>query len=207
VAADGEPLGEARTVALAVQAVLVHHAQGPVVVNFSATRAFDAVAAAAAVPLERTRTGEVHVTAAMRRNGAVAGGEHTGGIIIPGVHMCRDSYAGMAVLLERMALTGQSVRALDEALPRFYQQQMKITLAPDQAPQIMRRLRQAYAGHTCGHDDGLFVEWPDGWMHARRSNTEPVLRLIVEAATAEQAQARLAECCELAGIHGGQSNS
>lgn len=200
VSATGTPLGESRTVALAVQAVLAHHEQGPIVVNLSATRAFDAVATAAGVPLERTRTGEVHVTAAMRRCGAVAGGEHTGGIIIPGIHLCRDSYAGMALLLERMALTGQSVQALDAALPRFHQQQLKKTLAADQAPAIMRRLRQAYAGEKSRHDDGLYVEWPDGWIHARRSNTEPVLRLIAEAPTVGDAKARLAELCRRAGL-------
>ena len=189
----GEPLGEERTVALALQSVLAQHDIGPIAVNLSATRAFDDLARQFGVPLERARTGEVHVTAAMRRTGAVAGGEHTGGIIVPAVHCGRDSYTGMALLLERMALTGRSLRSLDQTLPRYYSAKASLPLRTDQASRIMRRLRQAYDGNRLHQKDGLYVEWPDGWLQVRRSNTEPVLRLIVEGPTPEAATQRLAE--------------
>jgi phosphomannomutase len=189
----GRPVGEEITVALAVRAVLAHHEKGPVAANLSSGKSVEDVAHSFGCEITRTKTGEIHVSETMLKIGAVVGGEHTGGIIIPAVHPCRDSYGGMAVILEMMALTGRSISDLCAEIPRYCLMKDKLSIGAQHAPGILRRLRREYEGHPMNYLDGLYIDFGDRWVHVRRSNTEPVLRIIAEAPTAEGSAALIAE--------------
>ncbi len=185
---QGRAIGEQITVALAVKAILALHGKGPVAANLSSGKSIERVVEKEGCPLIRTRTGEVHVTEAILRAGAVAGGEHTGGIIIPAIHPCRDSYGGMAVILEYMAHTGRSVSDLCRDIPTYALIKERVPITADRAPRILRRIRRAYQHEKLIFLDGVYVDFGDRWVHVRRSNTEPVLRVIAEAPTNTESQ-------------------
>ncbi len=182
----GRPIGEEITVALAVSAVLRNHAQGPVAANLSSGKSVEHVARQGGGEIAWTKTGEIHVSETMRTIGAVVGGEHTGGIIIPAIHPCRDSYGGMAVILELLALTGKTVSQLCADIPQYCLIKDKVPIGAEHAPGILRQVRRAYEGHPMRFLDGVYVDFGDRWVHVRRSNTEPVLRIIAEAPTREE---------------------
>ncbi len=186
---QGRPLGEDLTLALAVRQVLSAHARGPVVANLCTSRVVEAAAAPFGAPVERTRIGEIHVSERMLAVGAVVGGENNGGVIVPAVHPCRDSFVGMALVLELMASTGLALSALRDELPRFAVTKRKVPVSAADAPAMLRAVRRAYAGRPVNLDDGVFIDFGDRWAHARRSNTEPILRVVVEAPGAEAADA------------------
>ena len=189
----GRPVGEEITVALAVRAVLAHHGKGPVAANLSSGQSVEAVARSFGCEVTRTQTGEIYVSETMLKIGAVVGGEHTGGIIIPAIHPCRDSFGGMAVILEMMALTGRTISDLCAEIPRYCLMKDKLSIGAQHAPGILRRLRREYEGHPMNFLDGLFIDFGDRWVHVRRSNTEPVLRIIAEAPTEEGSAALITE--------------
>jgi phosphomannomutase len=188
----GVPIGEDLTLALAVWQVLEKHDSGPVAVNLITSKAVEVVARQRGADVVRTRVGETHVSRTMLDIGAVVGGENNGGVIVPRIHPCRDSFAGMALVLELMASTGQSVSSLRDAIPEFAVIRKKLKVRPEQAPGLLRRLRRHYAGQRLSFLDGVFVDLDDAWVHARRSNTEPVIRITAEAASPERAN-QLAE--------------
>jgi phosphomannomutase len=189
----GRPIGEDLTPALAAWQVLEHHERGPVAVNLSTSKAVDDVARRFGVPVHRTRIGEINVAEAMIEKGCVVGGEHNGGGMISAIHPCRDSFAGMAVLLERLALTGQTVSELRAAIPAYTVLRDKRPMTAYRATRILRELRRAYDPAKVLLLDGVYVDADDGWVHVRRSNTEAVLRVTVEASSHNTAETRLAE--------------
>ncbi len=191
----GEPIGEDCTVALAVYHVLRRN-PGPVVVNVSTSRMVDDIAAAHAVPVYRTRVGEIHVVEKMLHCGAVIGGEGNGGVILPSVNPCRDSFVGMALILDALAEHGGTLGALRTRIPSYAMVKEKLLCAArDMAPSL-RLLQDLYKGETVDLTDGVKVLWPDRWLHARPSNTEPILRLIAEAPTQPEAQSLLMHAIE-----------
>ena len=118
---------------------------------------------------------------------AVIGGEGSnGGIIFPAVHLCRDSYTGMAFLLDRMAETGESIGALAASLPRYFRKLGKVDYAHGRLGTLMQALEESFPGATSDRSDGLKLALPEGWIHVRASNTEPLLRLAAEAKSQEQ---------------------
>jgi phosphomannomutase len=183
----GEPIGEDLSLALAAWQVLERHERGPVAINLSTSKAVEHVARSRGVEVVRTRIGETHVAGAMLEIGAVVGGESNGGVIIPRIHPCRDSFAGMAVVLELMAATGKTISQLRAEIPEYVVVRDKIRVRPEQAPGALRQLRRIYADCKLNFLDGVFVDFGDAWVHARRSNTEPVIRITAEAATAAEA--------------------
>ncbi|MCS6771584.1 MAG: phosphoglucosamine mutase [Kiritimatiellae bacterium] len=185
----GEPIGEDLTLAFACKQVLEAHERGPVVINLSASRVVEDVARAAGCSVSRTRIGETHVARAMLESNAVIGGEHNGGVILPRIHPCRDSFAAMAIVLELMARTGKTVSQLRSEMPAYVVVRRKNTIRSEQVPVALRELRRAYSHRPMNFLDGCFIEFEDAWAHVRRSNTEPVLRITVEAPRAEQANA------------------
>ncbi|HBA83835.1 MAG TPA: phosphoglucosamine mutase [Verrucomicrobia bacterium] len=187
----GEPIGEDQTLALAVQQVLDAHEKGPVAINLATSKSVEFVARQRGVEVVKTRIGEINVSETMVRIGSVVGGEGNGGIIIPRMHPCRDSYIGMAVVLELMAMTGKTVSELRGAIPSYFMVKDKIRIRGEQAPEILRSLRRQYADKNPSLLDGIYIDFGDSWVHARRSNTEPVIRITAEAASPEEA-ARLA---------------
>jgi phosphomannomutase len=191
----GEPIGEDCTVALAVYHVL-RHRPGPVVVNASTSRMVDDIAAAHGVSVCRTRVGEIHVVEKMLQCGAVIGGEGNGGVILPSVNPCRDSFVGMALVLDALAELGGTISELRARIPSYAMVKEKLLCqARDMAPSL-RLLQDLFKGETLDLTDGVKVLWPDRWLHARPSNTEPILRLMAEAPTQQEAQSLLMQAIE-----------
>jgi phosphomannomutase len=179
----GVAIGEELTLVLAVKHVLAR-TPGPVVVNLSSTRAVDDVAAAAGVPVYRTRIGEINVVEELLEREAVIGGEGNGGVIWPAVHPCRDSFAAMGLILELMAVSGLSPARLKQEVPAYRMIKDKIPGSAEQAQRAVKALRKKYAGQgEIVTLDGLKILFQDSWVHLRPSNTEPIIRIVAEART------------------------
>ncbi len=190
----GNVLDNDDVLALAVDAVL-RRAPGDVVVNLTTSSVIDDIAARYGRRVWRTPVGEANVVETMQAVHAAIGGEGSnGGIIFPSVHLCRDSYTGMAFLLDRMADTGASIGALAASLPRYFRKLGKAPFVHGQLGSLMQALESSFPEAQCDRSDGLKLSLHDGWIHARASNTEPLLRLAAEA----RSQARLDELYERA---------
>jgi phosphomannomutase len=186
---EGRPIGEELTVALAVKHVLARN-RGPVVVNLSTTAIVDYIAAEFDCPVIRTRIGEVNVAEAMIASSAVIGGEGNGGVMVPAVHPCRDSFIGMGIALECLAEKGKTVSELVAELPRYVMVKRTVDCSTEIAHSIMTVLRkkQMDAGEVDTRD-GLKITYSDrSWVHIRPSNTEAVMRLTAESPSPEKAQ-------------------
>ena len=184
----GRPLGEDFTLTLGIQQVLNSHESGPVAVNLSSGKTVDYVTEQAGEQVTRTKIGEINVSETMLEIGAVAGGESNGGLIIPAVHPCRDSYVSMAIILEMLADTGKSASALKAAIPEYHIVKKKVKVSSDASLKILRTVRQYYQHGKLNLLDGVHVDFGDSWIHVRRSNTEPVIRIMAEAPTQEKAE-------------------
>ncbi len=188
---SGKPIGEDMTLAFAVQQVLDHHVKGPIAMHLATSRAVQDVAEQRHCAVTRTRIGEINVTEAMKAAGCVVGGEGNGGVIIPAVNPCRDSFVGMAVILELLALERKTVSEVRRSIPSYTLLKQKLRVRPEQVPDILRMLRRLHEKEKLNLLDGVFVEFKNAWVHVRPSNTEPVIRIVAEAPTAEEAQALL----------------
>ncbi len=185
---DGRILDNDEVLALVVDAVL-SRLPGDVVVNLTTSSVIDEVAAWHGRRVFRTPVGEANVVERMRAVNAVIGGEGAnGGIIFPAVHYCRDSYTGMAFLLDRMAETGEGIEALAQRLPRFTRLGMKTPFRRGMLGPVFREFEDTFADARFDRTDGLKIILDDGWLHVRASNTEPLLRLSVESRSAEKAR-------------------
>ena len=182
VSEKGRPIGEDYTLLLAALYVLGNE-PGPVVANLSSTLALQDVANRFNCPLFLTRIGEVNVTEVMQRENAVIGGEGNGGVIYPRINFARDSLVGMALVLYLMAETAQTVTEIVNSLPAFSMIKEKLACPSDKIPTVLKMLRQEYAGYQIDVRDGVKVVLPSGWFLVRGSNTEPIIRVIAEAAT------------------------
>ncbi|NWF85429.1 MAG: phosphoglucosamine mutase [Bryobacteraceae bacterium] len=172
--------------ALAVDIVL-RRTPGPVVVNLTTSAAIDDIGARFGCAVLRSPVGEANVVERMMRSRAVIGGEGSnGGIIFPGVQYCRDSYFGMALILDRMAETGLPLSALAAELPRYFRKMGKSGFEHGRLGRMMQELQERLPGAEVDRSDGLKLKAPDGWIHVRASNTEPVLRIAAEARTRER---------------------
>lgn len=192
--ADGDYLGEEYTVALCAKHVLSQR-PGPVVINCATSRMTDDVAAS--IPGStcfRSAVGEANVVDRMLAEKAVFGGEGNGGPIDPRVGWVRDSFVGMALILERMAESGKSLRELAAELPAYAILKSKLSLPAEAVKPAIARLIAAHPEASASELDGLRLDWPDGWLLFRPSNTEPIVRIIAEFPT----EARCAEVCEKA---------
>jgi phosphomannomutase len=187
VDAQGHPLGEDYTVALVARHVLGKN-PGPVVVDVSSSRMIDDVARDLGCPVYRTRVGEVNVVEKMLDCNARIGGESNGGVIAPAINPCRDSFVGMAFILEALATSSQSLDILRSQLPKYARATEQIPCrARDVAP-ALRLFRDRYGKEELDLTDGVKVNWPDRWLHVRGSNTEPILRIKAEAKTLAEAR-------------------
>lgn len=176
----GHYIGEELTLALAVRHRLAQQS-GPVVMNLSTSRAAEAVAESFGCPVHRTPVGEIHVVERMRAEGAAIGGEGNGGVIDPRVGFVRDSFVGMALVLDLMAETGEPLSKLVDALPAFAMVKEKYPLGGSPVGDAFGRICGAHPDARADLRDGLRLDWPDRWAHVRASNTEPIVRVIAEA--------------------------
>lgn len=188
VAENGMPIGEEYTVALAVQFVLSKK-KGPVVVNISTTRAVDDIASQFGVSVIRTKVGEIHVAKKMKECQAVIGGEGNGGVILPDVHLGRDAPVAVALTLQALAESGKTISHLWQSLPQYYIIKKKVSIDSGDPQRILQKLEMLYASEKINTMDGVKIEKSDSWIQIRKSNTEPILRIMAEAPTPEQALA------------------
>jgi phosphomannomutase len=140
----------------------------------------------------RTAVGEANVAEGMQRERAVIGGEGNGGVIYPAVNFGRDSLVGIALVLHLLADAGKPLSAIVGALPPAGMVKAQTTCPSQRVADVLRRVRQVYARHPMDLRDGVKVLLGDGWFHVRGSNTEPIIRVVAEAAT-ETAARGLAE--------------
>lgn len=190
----GSPIGEDMTIAFAAQQVLEKHRKGPVAVNLATSRSIQRIAEQHGCPFQFTKIGEINVSETMVAIGAAVGGEGNGGVIIPDIHPCRDSYAGMAIVLELLAHSGKTVSSLCAEIPRYVMVKEKIQIRGEMAGDILRGLRRRYEDKSITLIDGVHVEMDsDTRFLVRLSNTEPVIRIVTEAPDIERAQALAAD--------------
>jgi phosphomannomutase len=185
---NGRVLDNDDVLALAVQRALAV-VPGPVVVNLTTSSAIDDIALAFGRKVYRTPVGEANVVETMQAVKAAIGGEGSaGGVIFPAVQLCRDSFTAMAFLLDLMAESGKTVSELVAALPQYVRKSGKVAFAHGRLGGLMQALEEGFPEAEADRSDGLKLLWPDRWVHVRASNTEPILRVFVEAKTEEAAE-------------------
>ena len=206
----GRPIGEDYTLAFAVRAVLGGRRDGEadgrrssptlrpsapptVVVNLSTSRVVEDAAAAFGARFLRAPVGEANVARMIRDDKAVIGGEGNGGVILPAVHIGRDAPVGVALILEFLRREGRPVSAIVSGSPQYIIVKAKAPRGPDLGP-VYQGLRAKFPEAQADTRDGLRLAWPDRWVHARPSGTEPIVRFIAEAPTRAEAEA-LVEAC------------
>jgi phosphomannomutase len=186
VSDEGRAIGEDYTLALAARVVL-RHRRGPVVTNLSTSRVVEDVAVAAGVPVIRAPVGEVNVAVRMRTEKAPIGGEGNGGVILSEVHLGRDAPVGVALILQLLVEEGRPLSRVVKELPRYVIVKDKLDRPAASLDSVYNALRGAFPGAAADTQDGLRLAWPDRWVHVRPSGTEPIVRVIAEAPTAEEA--------------------
>ncbi|MDY0170984.1 MAG: phosphoglucosamine mutase [Thermoguttaceae bacterium] len=195
---NGRYLGEEYTVALCVDHILRQN-KGPVVINCSTSRMSQDLAECYGVPLVRSAVGEANVVDAMLEHNAIFGGEGNGGPIDPRVGLVRDSFVGMALLLDAMTARDASISQLADELPRYDIFKTKIELPPDEVAAGFDALEAHFCDAVSNRLDGLRLDWPDRWLLVRPSNTEPIVRAVAEAKTADIARGLCHEAARLLG--------
>ena len=185
----GNPFGEEYTL-VSVADYVLSRSPGPCVSNASSSRALELIAAQHNVPYHRSSVGEVHVVEKMKKVDAVIGGEGNGGVIYPTLHAGRDAVLGTALFLSHLARKEVSASALRSSYPSYHMGKYKLPLpSQDKIESILKRLSTLYADRPIDYVDGLRIDFEDGWAHLRPSNTEPILRLYVEAETNSRVEA------------------
>jgi phosphomannomutase len=189
---NGVYIGEEYSLALCAKWIL-SRLPGVAVTNLSSSRMLDDIAAANSSTVLRTPVGEANVIQAMLSSGATIGGEGNGGVIDPRIVPGRDSLVGMAYILQLMASTGQSISQLVAQIPRYVIVKTKFPCRREDAQRVALALKSRFASEKIDTQDGIRVDFADAWLHARPSNTEPVMRIIAEAPDRSQAEKIISE--------------
>ena len=190
---DGSMFGEEYTL-VAVADYVLSVTPGNTVSNLSSTKALKELTESYGGGYTASAVGEVNVTAEMKRTGAVIGGEGNGGIIYPGLHYGRDALAGIALFLTHLAKSGEKCSVLRRRYPSYYLSKNKIRISENiNIDRILDRIKSSYQGYPVNEADGVRIDLPEGWVHLRKSNTEPIIRIYSEGADREKAE-------ELAGM-------
>lgn len=196
--AQGRYLGEEYTLALVVDHVL-RQKRGPVVTNCSTSRMSEDLATKYEVPFSRSAVGEANVVALMQAERAIIGGEGNGGVIDPRVGYVRDSFAGMALILDAMAARDKTIGELADELPHYEIHKTKVTLPPERVAAGLSALEKHFKGAQADRLDGLRLDWPGKWLLVRASNTEPIVRIVCEAPNESEARRLSDEAAEVLG--------
>lgn len=189
---NGEMFVEENTL-IAIADYVLEHTPGSTVSNLSSSRGLRDVTRAHGCEYNAAAVGEVNVVAKMKETGAVIGGEGNGGVIYPEIHYGRDALVGIALFLTLMAKSGKSVSEIKASLPQYQIAKNKIELTPDiDVDAILEAVKKTFASEEINDIDGVKIDFSDSWVHLRKSNTEPIIRIYSEAATMEEAD-RLAK--------------
>ena len=191
VGEEGRAIGEDYTLALAARVVLKHR-RGPVVTNLSTSRIIDDIAQEAGAEVIRAPVGEVNVATRMRDENAAIGGEGNGGVILRELHLGRDAPVAAALVLQLLHEEGGSLSAIVGRYPRYVIVKDKLDRPSSALDRVYDALRASFPGASVDTQDGLRLSWPDSWVHVRPSGTEPIVRVIAEARSAEAARTLIA---------------
>lgn len=186
---NGEMFVEEYTL-VAVADYVLQHTPGSTVSNLSSSRALGDVTRAHGCEYHASAVGEVNVVTKMKETGAVIGGEGNGGVIYPEAHYGRDALVGVALFLTLLAHSGKKVSELKAGYPPYEIAKNKVELTPEiDVDAILEKMKERYAGEKITDIDGVKIDFADSWVHLRKSNTEPIIRIYAEAATMEKAEA------------------
>ena len=168
---------------------VLKHTPGNTVSNLSSTRALRDVTRKYDQQYYASAVGEVNVTTKMKEVGAVIGGEGNGGVIYPASHYGRDALVGIALFLSHLAHEGKKVSELRATYPAYFMAKNRVDLTPDtDVDAILAKVKEIYKNEEINDIDGVKIDFPDKWVHLRKSNTEPIIRVYSEAATPEAAE-------------------
>ena len=197
VCENGEMFGEEYTL-VAVSDYILSQTPGHTVSNLSSTRALRDITHRYGKQHYASAVGEVNVVARMKEVQAVIGGEGNGGVIYPESHYGRDALVGIALFLTLLAKKKVKVSRLKAAYPAYFISKQKVELTPDvDMDAILDAVKRHFAGYEITDVDGVKIDFPDQWVHLRKSNTEPIIRIYAEAVTAVRAQALADELIQL----------
>ncbi|MBR1716499.1 MAG: phosphoglucosamine mutase [Paludibacteraceae bacterium] len=186
---NGEMFGEEYTL-VSVADYVLSHTKGNTVSNLSSTRALSDITRAHGGEYSASAVGEVNVTTEMKRVGAVIGGEGNGGVIYPESHYGRDALVGIALFLSHLAHKNMKVSELRRTYPNYCISKNRIDLTAEMnVDRILEEVKEIYRNERINDCDGVKIDFADGWVHLRKSNTEPIIRVYSEAATMEEANA------------------
>ena len=174
---------------VAVADYVLAHTPGATVSNLSSSRALRDVTVNHGCTYTAAAVGEVNVTTEMRRTGAVIGGEGNGGVIYPASHYGRDALVGVALFLSLLAKSGKTVSVLKKTYPQYSIAKTKLELKPEMdVDAILKAVEKHYQGEQMTTIDGVKIDFADGWVHLRKSNTEPIIRIYSEAHSMQEAE-------------------
>ena len=186
---NGNMYGEEYTL-VTVADYILQHSPGNTVSNLSSTRALRDVTRQYGLEYNASAVGEVNVVTKMKNTGAVIGGEGNGGVIYPASHYGRDALVGIALFLTYLAKKQMTVSELRKTYPAYYMAKNRIDLTPDvDVDAILVKVKEIYANEEVNDIDGVKIDFPDKWVHLRKSNTEPIIRVYSEAGSPEEAEA------------------
>ena len=159
---------------------------GPYATNLSSSRAIDDVAARYGMPVYRSAVGEINVVKMMQQHGAILGGEGNGGVILPELHYGRDALIGAAMVLQHLAELGISLSEYRRSLPQYVISKNKVQIAHPE--ETLARFAAKHEDKDISNIDGVKINLPEGWVHVRKSNTEPIVRIYAEASSEREAE-------------------
>ena len=185
---NGEMFVEEYTL-VAVADYILGHTPGATVSNLSSSRALRDVTVKHGCNYTPAAVGEVNVVTKMKETGAVIGGEGNGGVIYPEAHYGRDALVGVALFLTLLAKSGKKVSELKATYPQYAIAKNKVQLTPEiDVDAILEAMKQRYSNEKITDIDGVKIDFPESWVHLRKSNTEPIIRIYAEAHTMEEAE-------------------
>lgn len=185
---DGEMFVEEYTL-VAVADYILQNEKGNTVSNLSSSRALRDASQRYGVEYNAAAVGEVNVVAKMKETNAIIGGEGNGGVIYPALHYGRDALVGVALFLSYMAKSKKSCSAIRAQYPAYFISKNKIELQPNMnVKHILASIAEDYKQYEVNRIDGVKIDFDNGWVHLRTSNTEPIIRIYAEAGTEEQAE-------------------
>ena len=194
---NGEMFVEEYTL-VAVADYILRHTPGSTVSNLSSSRALADVTKKHNCSYSAAAVGEVNVVEKMKETGAVIGGEGNGGVIYPELHYGRDALVGVALFLTLLAKEGKKVSELKKGYPVYSIVKNKIELTPDiNVDNLLLLVKEKYKHEKVTDIDGVKIDFPEGWVHLRKSNTEPIIRIYSEAETPEKAEALASDIMEV----------
>lgn len=186
---NGEMFVEEYTL-VAVADYVLSHTSGSTVSNLSSSRALRDVTRNHGCEYNAAAVGEVNVVSKMKETGAIIGGEGNGGVIYPELHYGRDALVGVALFLTLLAKSGKKMTELKAGYPQYCIAKNKITLTPDvNVDAVLEAAKNHFKDEEINDIDGVKIDFPDCWVHLRKSNTEPIIRIYSEASTMEKAEA------------------